>query len=228
MAVGEAEAIGAELGDRYAIVGVLGHGSSATVFLATAGETLGVERFQREILTVARLQHPNILPLFDSGTAAGRLWYTMPFVESGSLRDRLARDAQLSLEATIQLVREVAEALTYAHARGVIYRDIKPENIMLSETGHALLGRRADGVRAAERAAKLLSPSRDALAGPYVAAALAHTYMLAGMPEQATETLARLLDIPSGITRKALAADPLWGPLRGYPRFRALVEGGGS
>ena len=155
MAVSEAEAIGAALDDRYAILEVLGHGSSATVFLATdlrhqrqvalkvlspaAGETLGIERFHREILTVARLQHPNILPLFDSGTAAGRLWYTMPFVESGSLRDRLARERQLSVAATTQLIREVAEALGYAHDRGVIHRDIKPENIMLSAEGHALL-----------------------------------------------------------------------------------------
>ena len=155
MAVSEAELIGAELADRYTILDVLGHGSSATVFLATdrrhqrrvalkvlsaaAGETLGVERFQREILTVARLQHHNILPLFDSGTAAGRLWYTMPFVESGSLRDRLTRERQLSLLATNQLIREVAEALAYAHAHGLIHRDIKPENIMLSAEGHALL-----------------------------------------------------------------------------------------
>jgi eukaryotic-like serine/threonine-protein kinase len=158
MAVPEAAAIGAELQGRYAIVEVLGHGSSATVFLAVdtrhqrrvalkvlsaaVGETLGVERFQREILTVARLQHPNILPLFDSGTAAGRLWYTMPFVESGSLRDRLAREdreERMSLPVATQLIREVADALTYAHGQGVIHRDIKPENIMLSPEGHALL-----------------------------------------------------------------------------------------
>ncbi len=155
MAVPEAEAVGAALGDRYAIVEVLGHGSSATVFLAVetrhqrrvalkvlsaaVGETLGVERFQREILTVARLQHPNILPLFDSGTAADRLWYTMPFVASGSLRDRLAREGQMSVAATTQLIREAADALTYAHGQGVIHRDIKPENIMLSAEGHALL-----------------------------------------------------------------------------------------
>ncbi|MGH7519427.1 MAG: protein kinase domain-containing protein [Gemmatimonadales bacterium] len=155
MAVPEAEAIGADLGGRYAIVDVLGHGTSATVFLAVdarhqrrvalkvlaavVGETLGIERFQREILTVARLQHPNILPLFDSGTAAGRLWYTMPFVESGSLRDRLAREPQMSVAATTLLAQEVAEALTYAHGQGVIHRDVKPENIMLSAEGHALL-----------------------------------------------------------------------------------------
>jgi serine/threonine-protein kinase len=155
MAVPEAQAIGPELEGRYTIVEVLGHGSSATVFLAVdlrhqrrvalkllapaVGETLGVERFQREILTVARLQHPNILPLFDSGTAAGRLWYTMPFVESGSLRDRLAREGRMSLERTVQLVREVADALSYAHGLGVVHRDVKPENIMLSPEGHALL-----------------------------------------------------------------------------------------
>src|SRR5688500_12982394 len=155
MTASNAAAIAAELDGRYSILEVLGHGSTATVFLARdirhqrkvalkvlaadVGESLGVERFQREILTVARLQHPNILPLFDSGSAGGRLWYTMPFVESGSLRDRMARDNRLSVEETIRLVGEVADALTYAHGQGVVHRDVKPENIMLLPEGHALL-----------------------------------------------------------------------------------------
>ncbi|HEU5169871.1 MAG TPA: protein kinase [Gemmatimonadales bacterium] len=155
MATLETDRIAAAIGDRYAIEDVLGHGSSATVFLAldrrhhrrvalkvlsaAVGENLGVERFQREILTVARLQHPNILPLFDSGVAAGRLWYTMPFVRTGSLRDRLERQGPLSVDEAVQLASELGDALTYAHTQGVIHRDIKPENIMFSPDGHALL-----------------------------------------------------------------------------------------
>jgi serine/threonine-protein kinase len=155
MPASDRAAIGADLEGRYTILDVLGHGSSATVYLAVdirhqrrvalkvlaadVGETLGIERFQREILTVARLQHPNILPLFDSGTAGGRLWYTMPFIESGSLRDRMAHEGQMGLERAVQLVSEVADALTYAHGQGVVHRDIKPENIVLSHEGHALL-----------------------------------------------------------------------------------------
>ena len=151
----DAERIAAELSDRYTIEGVLGQGSSAVVFLALdrrhrrrvalkvlsaeLGEELGTERFQREILTLARLQHPHILPLFDSGVAAGRLWFTMPFVEAGSLRDRLKARGRLSQTEATQLATELGEALAYAHAQGVIHRDIKPENIMFSVEGHALL-----------------------------------------------------------------------------------------
>ena len=103
------------------------------------GAALGVERFQREIRTQARLQHPHILPLFDSGSAAGRLFAAMPYVEGGSLRDRLRREGPLPVETAAQLAAEVASALTYAHALGVIHRDIKPENILIASGGHALL-----------------------------------------------------------------------------------------
>jgi serine/threonine protein kinase/tetratricopeptide (TPR) repeat protein len=143
------------LADRYLVLEELGRGSSATVYLAqdlrhdrrvalkvlhsALGAALGVERFQREIRTQARLHHPHILPLFDSGAAAGRLYYTMPYIESGSLRDRLDRQGPLSVEAATQLVREVASALSYAHVLGVIHRDLKPENILISVSGHALL-----------------------------------------------------------------------------------------
>ena len=100
--------------------------------------TLGPERFQREIRTTARLQHPNILPVHDSGESSGQLWYTMPFVDGESLRGRLTRERQLSIEDALQITREVAEALGYAHSQGVVHRDIKPENILLTR-GHALV-----------------------------------------------------------------------------------------
>jgi len=147
--------LAAELADDYLIEEELGRGASATVYLAqdlrhgrrvalkvlhsALGAALGVERFQREIRTQARLQHPHILPLFDSGSAAGRLFYTMPYVEAGSLRDRLRRVGPLDVGPAVHLAMEVASALAYAHAAGVIHRDLKPENIMLSPTGEAIL-----------------------------------------------------------------------------------------
>jgi serine/threonine protein kinase/tetratricopeptide (TPR) repeat protein len=149
------ERLAAELAEDYLIEEELGRGASATVYLAqdlrhgrrvalkvlhsALGAALGVERFQREIRTQARLQHPHILPLFDSGSAAGRLFYTMPYVEAGSLRDRLRRVGPLDVGAAVRLAIEVASALAYAHAAGVIHRDLKPENIMLSPTGEAIL-----------------------------------------------------------------------------------------
>ena len=93
---------------------------------------LGAERFLREIEIAARLQHPHILPLYDSGSAAGFLYYVMPYVEGESLRDRLAREKQLPQEDALRIATEVAGALAYAHSRGIVHRDIKPENIMLS------------------------------------------------------------------------------------------------
>jgi serine/threonine-protein kinase len=132
----------------------LGHGGMATVYLVRdirhkrqvalkvlhpeLGAALGTERFLREVETAAALQHPHILPVFDSGEAAGRLWYTMPYVEGESLRDRLTREVQLPVEDAVRLAREVAESLDYAHRNGVVHRDIKPENILLTE-GHALV-----------------------------------------------------------------------------------------
>jgi serine/threonine-protein kinase len=93
---------------------------------------IGPERFAREIEIAARLQHPHILPLYDSGSARGLLYYVMPLVEGESLRDRLDREKQLSQEEAIRLITEVASALSYAHSHGVVHRDIKPENILLS------------------------------------------------------------------------------------------------
>ncbi len=99
---------------------------------------LGPERFQREIRTTARLQHPHILPVLDSGEAAGRVWYTMPFVSGESLRTRLRREGQLPLDVAVELTRQTALALAYAHRQGIVHRDLKPENILLSE-GQALV-----------------------------------------------------------------------------------------
>jgi len=136
------------LADRYAVERELGRGGMATVFLAEdlkhhrsvaikvlhaeVTAALGAERFLREIEIAARLQHPHILPLYDSGAATGFLYYVMPYVEGESLRDRLTREKQLPQEDALRIATEVAGALAYAHSHGVVHRDIKPENIMLS------------------------------------------------------------------------------------------------
>ncbi len=108
------------------------------VLHADLAHALGPERFQREIRLAARLQHPHILTVHDSGEAAGQLWFTMPFIEGESLRDRLNREKQLPLDDALRIAREAADALEYAHQHGVIHRDIKPENILLSGN-HALV-----------------------------------------------------------------------------------------
>ncbi|MBA3659505.1 MAG: protein kinase, partial [Gemmatimonadales bacterium] len=144
----------AALSGHYEIERQIGQGGMATVYLALDGKhdrqvavkvlrpelaaSLGADRFLREIKTAARLQHPNILALYDSGVADGFLYYVMPFVEGESLRDRLNREQQLPLPDAIQLTCEVAEALQCAHDTGVVHRDIKPENILVQK-GHALV-----------------------------------------------------------------------------------------
>ncbi len=154
------------LADRYTVVRELGRGGMATVYLAEdvkhgrnvaikvlkseLAAALGPERFVREIEISAGLDHPHILPLYDSGEAGGFLYYVMPNVEGESLRERLDREKQLPLEDALQIAREVADALSYAHSHDVVHRDIKPENILLAG-GHA---RVADfGIARAIRAA---------------------------------------------------------------------------
>src|SRR5438094_892471 len=138
----------AALADRYTIERELGRGGMATVYLAEdlkhhrqvaikvlrpeIAAALGPERFLREIETAARLTHPHILALHDSGQAGGSLYYVMPYIEGESLRDRLEREGPLPLEEALRITREVASALTYAHSHDVVHRDIKPENILLS------------------------------------------------------------------------------------------------
>ena len=100
--------------------------------------SLGAERFLREIEIVAGLRHPHILPLYDSGEADGFLYYVMPLVEGETLRERIERERQLPIDDALRFAREVADALAYAHARGVVHRDIKPENILI-EGDHAVV-----------------------------------------------------------------------------------------
>ena len=142
------------LAGRYEIVREVGRGGMATVYLAEdrkhgrqvavkllhadLSAEIGADRFAREIKVVARLQHPHILPLYDSGDAGGALFFVMPYVEGESLRTRLMREGSLSLAETAVIVRQIGDALDYAHARGVVHRDVKPENILIS-AGQALL-----------------------------------------------------------------------------------------
>ncbi|HTX64228.1 MAG TPA: serine/threonine-protein kinase, partial [Opitutaceae bacterium] len=139
----------AALAGRYAIERELGAGGMATVYLAhdvkhdrhvalkvlrpELAAMLGAERFVVEIKTTAALQHPHILPLFDSGQADGFLYYVMPYIEGVTLRDKLNRETQLGIEEAVRITTEVADALDYAHRHGVIHRDIKPENILLHD-----------------------------------------------------------------------------------------------
>jgi len=146
--------IPAQLAGRYAIERELGSGGMATVYLARdtrhdrqvavkvmrpdLAASLGAERFAREIAIAASLAHPHIVPLHDSGVADGIVYYVMPFIEGESLRDRMARGRQLPVDEALRLACEVADALAYAHARGLVHRDIKPENVLLTG-GHALV-----------------------------------------------------------------------------------------
>ena len=154
------------LADRYALERELGRGGMAVVYLARdlkhdrplalkvllpeLAASLGAERFQREIRLAARLQHPHILAVHDSGETSGRLWFTMPYVDGESLRDRLRREGRLSVDEALRITRDAAEALQYAHEQGVIHRDVKPENLLLTRDGNTLvadfgIARAADG-----------------------------------------------------------------------------------
>ncbi len=143
------------LPERYAIVRELGRGGMATVYLAQdrrhdrpvaikvlhqeLGAVIGADRFAREIRLLARLRHPFILPLHDSGEADGQLYYVMPYIDGESLGARLGRTGRLSVHEAVEITREIADALSYAHGEGVVHRDVKPENILLTRQGHALL-----------------------------------------------------------------------------------------
>src|SRR6266702_3238629 len=213
----------AALAGRYAIERELGAGGMATVYLARdvrhdrdvalkvlrpeLAAVLGAERFLREISISARLDHPHILTLIDSGESEGFVWYVLPYVRGESLRNKLTREQQLSIEETVRIATQVASALDYAHRHGVIHRDIKPENILLHEGeavvadfGIALAVREAGGPRLTETGLSLgtpqyMSPEQatggralDARSDVYSLAAVVYE-MLAGEPPHTGPTV---------------------------------------
>ncbi len=210
------------LADRYRIERELGAGGMATVYLARdirhdravavkvlhadLAQELGAERFLSEIKTTARLRHPNILPLFDSGVAQNGddslLYYVMPFIEGVSLRARLNRDGKLPVEESLRIAAEVSDALGYAHDHGVIHRDVKPENILL-EGGHALVADFGIALAAAAPGAERLTQSGMSLGTP--------AYM---SPEQSTGD--RDIDARSDVYSLACV---LYEMLTGEPPF---------
>ena len=232
--------LSAALADRYAIERELGQGGMATVYLARdlkhnrhvavkvlrpeLSAILGADRFLHEIEVTANLQHPNILPLYDSGEADTFLYYVMPYVEGETLRDRLSREKQLSFEDAVEIAKGVAAALTYAHSHGVIHRDIKPENILLesgqavvADFGIALAVSTAGGNRLTESGLSLgtpqyMSPEQatgdrdiDARSDVYALGAVAYE-MLVGDPPHTGSTvqaiIAKILfDQPSPISQ---------------------------
>src|SRR5215211_8218264 len=170
------------LNDRYRIDREVGAGGMATVYLAhdirhdrnvaikvlhpDLAAALGAERFLAEIKTTAKLQHPHILPLLDSGEAEGLLYYVMPYVSGESLRDRLERETQLAVDDAVRIARECLSALESAHKQGVVHRDIKPENILIQEDqalvadfGIALAVSAAGGARMTQTGLSLGTPA---------------------------------------------------------------------
>jgi serine/threonine protein kinase len=237
----------AALADRYRLDREIGQGGMATVYLAhdlkhdrdvalkvlrpELGAVLGAERFLREIQLTAKLQHPHILPLLDSGEGAGLFFYVMQYVEGESLRQRLEREKQLSIDDALRLTTEVAEALDCAHQQGVIHRDIKPENILLSR-GHALVAdfgialavTQASGGRLTETGLSLgtpaymspeqatAEPDLDARTDQYSLACVLYE-MLAGEPPY------------NGPTAQAIIAKRLSEPLPRLGTLREVREG---
>jgi eukaryotic-like serine/threonine-protein kinase len=197
--------LNAALAGRYVIEREIGSGGMATVYLADDLKhhrqvaikvlrpelvtSIGSDRFLREIRTVARLNHPHILPLYDSGAAGEILYYVMPFVRGESLRHRLAREARLPVEDALTITRDVAAALDLAHAAGIVHRDVKPENILLHEGeamvadfGIALAGHDATGGRITETGLLLGTPeymSPEQAAGESALDARSDVYSLA-------------------------------------------------
>jgi eukaryotic-like serine/threonine-protein kinase len=220
--VDPASRLSAALADRYRVERELGAGGMATVYLARdlkherdvaikvlkpeLGAVLGAERFLNEIRTTANLQHPHLLPLFDSGEADGLLYYVMPFVEGETLRARLVAEQQLPVDETIRLITILAGALDFAHARRVVHRDLKPENILLqagqpviADFGIALAVAQAGGEGMTETGLSLgtphyMSPEQaagthtvDARSDQFALGAIAYE-LLAGEPPHAGPT----------------------------------------
>jgi serine/threonine-protein kinase len=238
------------LASRYRIERVLGEGGMATVYLAEdlkhrrkvavkvmrpeLTATLGADRFLREIEIAAQLSHPHVLPVHDSGDADGVLYYVMPYVDGESLRERVQREGPLPVDDALQLAREVAEALGYAHTRGIIHRDIKPANVLLG-AGHALvadfgIARATEGSQALTQTGlavgtpQYMSPEQaagerdvDARADVYAIGAVLYE-MLAGRPPYTGAT-------PQAVLAKSLTeeATPLPAVRAGVPAPVAAV-----
>src|SRR5213078_996933 len=249
------ERLNAALAGRYALAHELGSGGMATVYLADdlkhhrpvavkvlrpeLASVLGPERFLREVEIAARLNHPHILALYDSGEADGFLYYVMPYVKGESLRHRLEREQRLPIDEALGITRQIASALDHAHAQGVIHRDVKPENILLYE-GEAMVadfgialalsgasegGQGQGGQRLTERGVwvgtpEYMSPeqalgeqSLDARSDVYSLGCVLYE-LLAGEPPY------------TGPTAQAVIAKRLAGPAPGVRRLRATVPGG--
>ena len=236
------------LADRYAVQEEIGAGGMATVYLAEdlrlhrqvaikvlrpeLAATLGADRFLQEIELTANLQHPHILPLFDSGQADSFLYYVMPYVEGESLREKLNREKQLSIEESTEITKAVASALDYAHRQGVIHRDIKPENILVSEGealvadfGIALAVSAAGGQRLTETGLAIGTPeymSPEQASGEWAPDGRSDVYslgctlyeMLAGEPPY------------TGPTAQAVIAKRFVDPVPGVRRLRDAVPEG--
>ena len=237
----------AAIGDRYRVEREIGAGGMATVYLAhdlkherdvaikvlhpDLGAALGAERFLAEIKTTAKLQHPHILPLLDSGSADGLLYYVMPYVRGETLRARMTKEGQLPVEEAVRIARETASALEHAHRQGIVHRDIKPENILLqdgaalvADFGIALAVQTAGGARMTQTGLSLgtpqyMSPEQatgerlvDARSDVYALGAVTYE-MLAGEPPFTGPTVqavvVRLLaDAPRSITAQRKAVPP--------------------
>jgi eukaryotic-like serine/threonine-protein kinase len=235
------------LADRYRIERQLGQGGMATVYLAhdlkhdrkvalkvlkpELAAVLGAERFVVEIKTTAALQHPHILPLFDSGTTDGFLYYVMPFIDGETLRSKLNRETQLSVDEALRITTQIADALDYAHRNGVIHRDIKPENILLhdgrpmvADFGIALAVSAAAGGRMTETGLSLGTPhymspeqataEKDITARSDVYSLASVLYeMLAGVPPHsggsAQQIIMRIItDTPRPVTELRKSVSP--------------------
>ena len=212
----------------YVLDRAIGEGGMATVFLAQdikhqrpvalkvlkpeLAQSLGPERFRREITTAARLQHPHILSVFDSGETAGQLWFTMPYVEGETLRELLKRERCLPVDEALRITRETAQALQYAHERGIVHRDIKPENILLTPDGSTLVAdfgiARAVGTGVDEVTGENLTQTGAAIGTP--------TYMA---PEQATGQG----EVDARVDQYALAVT-LFEMFTGEPPFTASTS----
>ncbi|MGE0442102.1 MAG: protein kinase [Gemmatimonadales bacterium] len=241
------ERLSAALGDRYRIERELGQGGMATVYLAhdlkhgrdvalkvlkpELAVALGGERFLAEIRVMATLQHPHLLPLFDSGEADGLLFYVMPYLEGETLRNRLDAERQLSVEETIRLVGVLAGALDFAHARGVIHRDLKPENILLqagqpviADFGIALAVAQAGGDRITETGLSLGTPSYmspeqasgtdvvDTRSDQFALAAVAYEMLVGEPPHTGASTQAIIARVMTERPRSIRAVRPAVPP----------------